>query len=103
MRNTGVDALVSLDSGIAFAHNTRLLKQSPYYDPAKLRVPLLHATNPGEEIEASGASEDRSLFEAAVFATTYWLRLKGLRHDARRDCRKVRRNSSSPAGYQGAL
>ncbi|HVS81439.1 MAG TPA: dienelactone hydrolase family protein [Pyrinomonadaceae bacterium] len=80
MRNGDVDAVVSLDSGIAFEHNTKLLKQSPYYNPSRLRVPLLHATATREEIEASGAHEDLSLFESAVYADIYRLRFKGMRH-----------------------
>lgn len=80
MRNTDVDALASLDSGIAYEHNTRLLKQSPHYDPLKLRVPLMHATATKEEVEARGVREDASLFESSPYADTYRLRVRGMRH-----------------------
>src|SRR5574341_1039713 len=42
MRNTDVDALISLDSAIGFTQSLSLLMQSPYYDPAKIRIPLVH-------------------------------------------------------------
>ena len=80
MRNTDVDAVVSLDSGIGFEHNTRLLKQSPYYDPTRVRVPLMHATGTKAGIEAAGAREDPGLFDSAMYSNTYRLRIKGMRH-----------------------
>lgn len=80
MRNTDVDALIALDSGIMFEHNTRLLRQSPFYDPEKLRVPLMAVTGMTAEIEATGVHEDLSLFEAAKYATTRLIRIGGMRH-----------------------
>jgi len=80
MRNADIDAFVSLDSGIMFEHNTRLLKQSPYYRPEKLRVPLMHITRTKTENENMNVVEDHSLFESAVYADISLLRFKDMRH-----------------------
>jgi len=80
MRNTDVEAVIALDSGIMFEHNTRLLRQSPFYDPQKLRVPLMAVTGTTAEIEATGVHEDLSLFETAKYATTFLIRIGGMRH-----------------------
>lgn len=81
MRNTDVDALVCLDSGIYLEHNLKLLKASPHYDPTKLRVPLMLATVTTPENTARGAREDFSLFESAKYASTYLLRFRGMEHE----------------------
>ena len=81
MRNTDVDAVVSLDSGIMFQHNTKLLKQSPYYNPANVRVPLMQVTASQADIARNGLVEDLGLFESAKYSNTYLLRLKGMRHE----------------------
>jgi len=80
MRNADIDAFVSLDSGIMFEHNTRLLKQSPYYRPEKLCVPLMHITRTKTENEEMNVIEDHSLFESAVYADIFLLRFKDMRH-----------------------
>lgn len=80
MRNVDIDAFVSLDSGIMFEHNTQLLKQSPYYKPEKLRVPLMHITRTKTENENMNVVEDHSLFESAVYADISLLRFKDMRH-----------------------
>jgi tetratricopeptide (TPR) repeat protein len=80
MRNADIDAFVSLDSGIMFEHNTRLLKQSPYYKPAKLCVPLMHITRTMAENQNMNVVEDHSLFESAAFADISLLRFKDMRH-----------------------
>lgn len=47
-RNPEVDALVSLDGGIPTSFEDRLLKRTPYFDLAAVRVPILgiHAPHP---------------------------------------------------------
>ena len=78
MRNTDVDAVVGIDSGIMFRHNTAVLKQSPYYDVTNLRVPLMQITRPQAE---NGGDEDLSLFESAKYSTTYLVRIRGMSHE----------------------
>lgn len=80
MRNADIDAFVSLDSGIIFEHNTRLLKQSPYYRPEKLCIPLMHITRTKAENENMNVVEDHSLFESAAYADIFLLRFKDMRH-----------------------
>lgn len=80
MRNTDIDAFISLDSGIIFKHNTELLKQSPYYKPEKLYAPLMHITRAESENENMGVVEDHSLFEAAAYVDVLLLRFKNMRH-----------------------
>lgn len=80
MRNADVDAFASLDSGITAAHNLRLVKAMPDYDPARLRVPLLHATHPVEELARFGVNEDVSFIDAARQSTRLILRFPNVRH-----------------------
>jgi len=78
MRNTDVDAVVGMDSGIMFRQNTALLKQSPSYKPGNLRVPLMQITRTKAENEDG---EDSSLFETAKYSATYLVRIKGMEHE----------------------
>ncbi len=80
MRNTDIDVFTSLDSGIMFKHNTELLKQSPYYCPEKLRIPIMHITRTKTENENMNVIEDHSLFESAVYADISLLRFENMRH-----------------------
>ncbi len=80
MRNKNIDAVVSLDSGIMFEHNLRLLRQSPYYDPVKLNIPLIHFTRTKEENTRFRLVEDLSIFEKSKFADTYLIRMKNMQH-----------------------
>ena len=80
MRNPDIDAFVSLDSGIMFEHNTRLLKQSPYYRPEKLCVPLMHITRTKAGNEEMNVIEDHSLFESAAYADIFLLRFRDMGH-----------------------
>lgn len=80
MRNGEVDAFASLDSGIAAAHNLRLVKAMPDYEPSRLRAPLLHATHPPEELARFGVSEDTSFLDAARRSNRLVMRIPGVRH-----------------------
>src|SRR5262245_51368756 len=51
MRNTNVAALSTYGSGIDAQHNTAVLKQSAFFDPSRLTVPLLHMTVPKSKLE----------------------------------------------------
>lgn len=77
MRNTDVDALIGIDTGIIFRHNNVLLKQSPYYNLANLRVPMLLITKSHAE---NGDDEDLSVYEQARYSEAYLLRLGGMEH-----------------------
>ncbi len=77
MRNTDVDAVVGIDTGIMFLHNSVLLKQSPSYKVTNLRVPLMLVTRTQAE---NGPEEDLSLFEQAKYSERFLLRLKGMNH-----------------------
>jgi tetratricopeptide (TPR) repeat protein len=80
MRNTDIDVFTSLDSGIMFKHNTELLKQSPYYYPENLCIPIMHITRTKKENENMNVIEDHSLFESAVYADISLLRFENMRH-----------------------
>ena len=78
MRNPGVDAFASLQSGILFPHPTGLPAASPDYDPLKLRIPWLHASargTPPPDVQAA------SLFESAVHSERYHLQIDDLKHE----------------------
>jgi dienelactone hydrolase len=80
MRNTEVDAYASLDSGILAAHNLRLVKAMPDYDPLRLRVPLFHATHPVEELARFNVSEDAEFMDSARYSDRLILRFPDVRH-----------------------
>jgi hypothetical protein len=42
MRNIDLDAVVSLDGSIGFKDRIALVKESPFYTPDNVRIPLLH-------------------------------------------------------------
>jgi dienelactone hydrolase len=77
MRNRDVDAFVSLDSGIQYPHESGLPRTSPHYDALALRVPWLHAANQADQPPSPDAP---SLFDEAVHADRYWLRIAALGH-----------------------
>ncbi len=78
MRNRDVDAFVSLDSGIQYPHPSGLPRSSPHYDARALRVPWLHAAVQRNEQAPGG--DATSLYDEAVHADRYWLRVEGLGH-----------------------
>jgi dienelactone hydrolase len=78
MRNRGVDAFVSLDSGIQYPHDSGLPRSSPHYDPLALRVPWLHAASGADRPPRDDAA--KSLFDEAVHSERYWLRIADLEH-----------------------
>ncbi|MDQ4123202.1 MAG: hypothetical protein M3209_17330 [Acidobacteriota bacterium] len=80
MRNVQVDAFASLDSGITAAHNLRLVKAMPDYDPLRVRVPLFHATHPIAELQKFRVSEDTSFLDAAQNSDRLVLRFPEMRH-----------------------
>lgn len=78
MRNRDVDAFVSLDSGIQYPHPSGLPRSSPHYDPSALRVPWLHAGV--ERNEPARSADTPSLYDEAIHAERYWLRVEGIGH-----------------------
>jgi hypothetical protein len=80
IKNPSIKAFVSLDAGIMFEHNTKLLKESPIYDPSKLRVPLLHFINTKENLVKFGIIEDNSLLLMSKKTDRYIIRFNGLHH-----------------------
>jgi tetratricopeptide (TPR) repeat protein len=76
MRNTDVDALISLDSSIGFNLSLSILMQSPYYDPAKVRVPLMHFMTRRD----APANVDLSFYDALKYSNAYLVKMDSLRH-----------------------
>ncbi len=77
MRNRDVDAYVSLDSGIQYPHASGLPRSSPHFDALALRAPWLHAAGRADQ---PPSPEAKSLFDEAVHAERYWLRIESLGH-----------------------
>lgn len=63
-RNPEVDALVSLDGGIPTSFEDRLLKRTPYFDLAAVRVPILG-------IHAPHANVDPAIFNQYKYSTRH--------------------------------
>ena len=81
-KNNNVDVFVSLDNGIIMEHNLVLLRQSPYYKPDMLRVPVIHFTRKKEDHDLMGTVENLTVFEQSKFSDIYLLRFKRLQHVA---------------------
>jgi pimeloyl-ACP methyl ester carboxylesterase len=83
MRNPDVDALVTMDAGVLFAHPTAIpsgiRQSSPHYDVSSLRVPWMHATQSmfGTRIEGQ---EGESLFDTAVHSDRYLVLVDDVGH-----------------------
>ena len=75
IRNTNLDALISLDGAIAFNFGYSILYQSIYYDPSKVHIPIMHMT-PREQNQ----NTDLSFFESLKYSALHILKFKGLRH-----------------------
>ena len=80
MRNTNVGALCTYASGIDAQHNTAVLKQSAFFDPSRLTVPLLHMTIPKSKFEGFGVHMDNALFEMTSHPDMYRLEFSSLDH-----------------------
>lgn len=73
MRNTDVDAVVTLESAIFMPRFSSSLKPSPYFDATKLTAPLLHAFRKKESEE----DEDLSDFYSLRYSKRYRFLLNG--------------------------
>jgi hypothetical protein len=100
MRNRDVDAFTSLDSGIQYPHPSGLPRSSPHYDPLALRVPWLHAAVERNE-QASGDAVP-SLFDEAVYADRYWLRIENFGHADFTSYALVEERAQLPSHWQPA-
>ncbi len=77
MRNSDVDAFVSMDAGILYAHPSGIPASSPHYDPSSLRIPWMHLTR--REAVPDPLAKG-SLFETAVHAERFLVLIEGMRH-----------------------
>lgn len=58
MKNSNVDLLISLDSGLGRVYGVDMLKASPYFDYSKFNIPYLHITgNQPEMYKVDRSSE----------------------------------------------
>lgn len=79
MRNPGVDAFVSMDSGILGDHPSGLPAISPDYDPTALRSPWLHIQQRAFYVDPVDGDYE-SLFDAAVHSERYLMLTDGMEH-----------------------
>ena len=49
MKNSSIDMLISLDSGLGRSYGVEMIKESPYFDYNKIRIPYLHMTGKAPE------------------------------------------------------
>lgn len=73
LRSTDVDALVTLDPTFGVAPRVRLVTDSPYYAPARVRVPWLY-------LYRREPATSLAVFDALKHAERYRLELAGLTH-----------------------
>jgi hypothetical protein len=79
MRNSDVDAFVSVSSGILYSHPSGIPGASPHYDPLALRVPWMHSV-PAIWLPQRPDSAAKSLFDTAVYSDRFLLLTEGLGH-----------------------
>ncbi len=80
MRNTDVDAFVSLDAGILFSHPSGLPRTSPHYKTERFRIPWMHMTRT-EAVENIPSDKDIDfLFETKKYGDSYLLLFEDTRH-----------------------
>lgn len=82
MHSENIDCLISLDAGLIFQHNLEFMKESKYYNPEKLQIPILQITRFSEENESMGIVEDFSFFKASPNSTKIILRFSNIKHSA---------------------
>lgn len=80
MKNTKIKCMVSLDGGLIFRHNLNYIKQSQYYNPRQLKIPVFQITRTTLGNNRMGINEDFSLFKNSVFSKKYLLRFENIKH-----------------------
>ena len=80
MRNSDVDAFVSMSSGVLYPHPSGIPTASPDYDPAALRSPWLHSTSSSRIRQQAASSNDESLFSLARHSERYMLLTEDMGH-----------------------
>jgi len=81
MYNPNIKCLASLDGGLIFKHNLDYIKKSTYYNPLKLKAPLLQITRYSENNSKMGVIEDFSFFESSYYSDKYLLRFESIKHN----------------------
>jgi dienelactone hydrolase len=80
MNNPDIDCVISLDGGLIFQHNLDYIKNSQYYNPENLIVPILQVTRSIKGNIGMGLKEDLSLFNNSKKSTKYILRFDKIKH-----------------------
>lgn len=78
MRNSDVDALISLDAATGYEYGRDLLKQSIFFDFKKMDVPYLHAH--GEGPVRYNVQKNFEYYDSLAIADAYLLTFKHLGH-----------------------
>jgi hypothetical protein len=73
MRNTDVDAVIGLDASFGFNGEIPMIKSSPYFDPNRMRVPLMN-------VHRTGAELDNAVIDSLGYSSRYLVELPGLVH-----------------------
>ena len=79
MRNMQADAIISLDGYEAKAGSVSTLRDSPFFDPLRLRVPYLLFVQ-DERDPGPALAHDRSLWRGLAYSTRFWYVLNGFNH-----------------------
>lgn len=82
MRNPGVQAFLSLDSGILDTHRSGLPGTHPGYHEERFRIPWMHLTQAGAIRPVKDRSGTPSLFERKAFAASYLVHVPTTNHGA---------------------
>jgi len=79
MRNMRADAVISVDGYEGKTSGTAMLRDSPHFDPLRLRVPYLIFVQ-DENDPPPQLVHDRTIWDALRYATRYWYVLNGFNH-----------------------
>jgi len=79
MKNSGIDLLISLDSGIGRTYGIEMIKESPHFDYQKLNLPYMHFT--GTQPERFVVEKTSELYDSIPSLNKYSLIIKPFAHE----------------------
>lgn len=78
MKNSNIDLLISLDSGLGRTYGIEMLKESHYYDYKKFQIPYLHMT--GAQAEIFQVDRSTAFYDSIASSEKYSLVIEPFAH-----------------------
>ncbi len=78
MKNPNIDMFISLDSGLGRVYGIEMLKESPYFDYSKVKIPYLHLT--GRQPEMYQVERSNEFYDSIASQVKYSLFINDFAH-----------------------